>query len=214
MTRVGRRPGQTVAAVERALGLPAKKWAGSCYAIACQIVEHKLVQGVAVYGHWLGRVHPKSMFAGKLLIHHGWINLTEGGILDPTRWEFEQTAPYIFWSPTVGSEYDEGGNKFRAANIRPPPAFDEPFGREPYQFAEKDMPPATWQWMEQALKADFKKQPPHLLSCGQLFWLANLPLDALGPHAKPLFEAIKKLGSGQAAVPIDNWKRVMEGRWP
>lgn len=37
----------------------------------------------------------------------------------------------------------------------------------------------------------------------QLHWLANLPMDTLGPHALPIFKALQKLNLG-GFIPIDN----------
>ena len=49
----------TLREVERALGEPATAWVARCYEIACAIVERKLVDGVAVYGHWTGPIAPR-----------------------------------------------------------------------------------------------------------------------------------------------------------
>jgi hypothetical protein len=199
----------TIARAERVMRWPVAEWAGQCYAVASQLVTQGLVQGIAVYGHWRGKVHPKSMFARKrdLPIHHGWVSLPDGGVLDPTRWVFEHKEPYLFWSPVVPPEYDEGGNRFRLETLQPPPVFDSK-DRVGQLLRQKDLPPWTWRWIEGVLESG----PRIELSRAQCFWLANLPLEMLGPHAKPLYEALERR-QRQGLVPIDNFRCVKEGRW-
>ena len=95
----------SVSAVEAAIGIPAEKWKGRCYAIACAIVEFNLVEGTAVYGHWTGPIAATSLFANRRdlgFCHHGWIILKDGRVLDPTRWVFESVDPYIFVGEDLG----------------------------------------------------------------------------------------------------------------
>jgi len=204
------RPSLTLEKAEKVLQWPAKEWAGKCFAVASKLVECKLVDGVAVYGHFLGSIHPQSMFAGKLLVHHGWVNLTDGGLLDPTRWVFAHCAPFLYWSPTVGDDYDEGGNRWREEHVQPPPPMTD--SDKKVFFRRADLPPATQQWLAKTL-GGLTGATLFMLSMGQVFWLANLPLTVLGIHAKPLFEVLEKQGK-EVAVPIDNFRRVKEGRWP
>jgi len=98
----------TVKEIEQAIGIPADDWKGNCHAIACEVVKAGLVEGEAVYGHWRGPVAKTSMFyrenSGLGICRHGWVETADGFILDPTRWVFEDTEPYIF----IGDpEYDE-----------------------------------------------------------------------------------------------------------
>jgi hypothetical protein len=98
----------TLAECEKALGEKAEAWVARCYEISCAIVVAGLVDGEAVYGHWLGDVAPGSHFAdrGRLaFIQHGWILLKDGRVLDPTRWVFENVTPYLY----VGEEPDSWG---------------------------------------------------------------------------------------------------------
>lgn len=84
--------------IEKVAG-PVKNWPGNCYAIACAIAKAGLVDGEAVYGHWIGTVHPKSMFYSRSragFCRHGWVQLSDGRVLDATRWVFENVAPYIY----------------------------------------------------------------------------------------------------------------------
>ena len=99
----------TLAECEKALGETASAWVARCYEISCRIVAAGLVEGEAVYGHWTGDVATGSHFAdrGKRLpfVQHGWILLKDGRVLDPTRWVFENVAPYLY----IGEEPDSWG---------------------------------------------------------------------------------------------------------
>jgi hypothetical protein len=99
----------TLEQCERALGEKAKTWVARCYEISCRIVAAGLVDGTAVYGHWVGDVSPQSYFASRSrslpFVNHGWIVLNNGRVLDPTRWVFEAVPPYIY----VGEPPDPWG---------------------------------------------------------------------------------------------------------
>lgn len=96
----------TLKECEKAIGEPASTWVGRCYEIACKIVDAGLVSrkhgldGVAVYGHWLGPISPRSHFADRVrvgFVQHGWIYVEGHGIvIDPTRWVFEAKRPYLY----------------------------------------------------------------------------------------------------------------------
>lgn len=85
--------------VETAIGIQALNWRGRCYEIACKIVKTGLVDGTALYGHYAGYIDPKSYFGKRHcnpFVQHGWIMLSDGYVLDPTRWTFEHGSPYLF----------------------------------------------------------------------------------------------------------------------
>jgi hypothetical protein len=96
-----------------ALGSPPETWVGNCYAIAYQLVEAGLVEGRAVYGHYLGPIAKDSFFSEKGLavgfVPHGWVLMGDGRVLDPTRWVFENVEPYIYVGE-VGEESDPLGD--------------------------------------------------------------------------------------------------------
>lgn len=107
MTRKAK-PLPTLEQCEKAIGEKAPAWVARCYEISCAIVKAKLVDGVAVYGHWTGPVHSNSHFAnrrGLPFVAHGWIRLKDDRVLDPTRWVFEHVKPYLY----VGEEPDTFG---------------------------------------------------------------------------------------------------------
>lgn len=188
---------------EKALSLPTKKWKGNCHFIACLFVEKKLVKGRAVYGHWLGAVSPKSFFANRQKMpfqQHGWIKDGNGKIIDPTRWVFEAKQPYIFVDKNNG-EYDEGGNKFRMANIGKAPAYNK-------NEKQYNLPLTT---KARLFLSDLFSDNGliQILSFGQVFWLLNHSPASLGSHCKEIYKWAKR-NKLSALVPIDNWKAVMK----
>jgi hypothetical protein len=194
----------TLAECEQALGEPASTWTARCHEIASALVRAGVVDGRSVYGHYLGQVAAESRFARQArwgFVPHGWISLPDGRVLDPTRWTFECVEPYLYLSPTAteagAREYDEGGNRLRVQMLEPPPAFDA---------AGKafvlDLDGETRRYVH-----DFLLDGSPGVSLRQLVWLANLPLQLLADHARPLFHAIEQVGHG-AFIPTDNRERV------
>lgn len=202
----------TLADCERVVGEPAAAWAGRCFEIASTIAASGLLKGTAVYGHWLGPVDPRSHFGkkgGAPFVRHGWIVLPspDERVFDPTRWAFGTGKPALYLGKA--DHYDEGGNEWRAAMRRSPPRFDPSERR--VDVPESIMDSATWRFVEEFLGIDLE-QEAGTLSKSQLFWLANAPLVELGPHARGVYDAIERLGE-EALVPIDNFRRVKQGRW-
>lgn len=91
--------------------------------------------------------------------------------------------------------YDEGGQTLRKALLTPCP----PFSAEKGTFdldGILDMGPAVH---VRTLVENMERE----YGLMQLHWLANLPMDTLGPHALPIFKALQKLNLG-GFIPIDN----------
>lgn len=195
--------------VEKAIGIPAKQWVSRCHEIACAVVESGLVKGRAVYGMYLGPVDEDSYFNHKAPCQrHGWVKLSKGRVLDPTRWVFENLPPYIYVGP--GKDYDEGANRLRAALRQPCP---EP-GTPGFDTGQPDQK----LWVSEACAAHLKalannqgerEQLCITLPFSVLHWLCNEAVVNLEPHAREFFVAVANKGS-KAMIPIDNWLRVME----
>jgi hypothetical protein len=214
----------TIEEVEKAIDWPIEKWEGNCYGVACQIVEKGLVEGEAVYGHFLGGASEDGYWAARSehpFIRHGWILLPDGRIMDPTRWSFEAKEPYI-WIGENSGEYDRGGNKLLGmiAQRNPWPDFDED-AEKTYEF----------EWMEEVvmdledvgahlrdpLDPDIMERDPldfepyHLtLTAEQVFWIANLPLDVYKTKqsAYDVFIQIKEQQL-DGFIPIDNRNEIL-----
>ena len=101
----------SVEEVERHAG-PSSEWPTNCYAVATALFESGMLRELDLgphwraHGMWDGDVAPGSPFAGKGACMHGWVEFEAGFVVDPTRWVFEDVAPYVAVAP-IG-EYDFG----------------------------------------------------------------------------------------------------------
>ena len=119
-------------------------------------------------------------------------------IVDPTRWVFEGVEPYIY-EGLPSMEYDEGANLLRARFARPAPIFDP----------NKQMvsvPKGEARELISGLLGMSEVRAE--INTEQAFWLGNMTLQALGGHAKPVYEALSEMGM-KVFVPVDNYERVM-----
>lgn len=184
---------ETVQMWEEKLG-DSKGWVGNCYAIARQAINEGIVDGIAVYGHWLGGAAPDSYFSYKTVpfIHHGWIR-NKYVIVDPTRWVFFGNEPFIWFGPLDSPEYDEGGNLWLKMMERPCPAFDPT-----EKLIEADWPDPVYDLIGGSVG----------VTVSQAFWIGNLSLITLGELALPAYQALEQAGL-KAAIPLDNWRKVM-----
>lgn len=194
----------------RLIGVQVYKWPGNCSAIAILFVEHKLVKGRAVYGHYHGPVHPKSMFPYEQPFHrHGWVLMDDGRVLDPTRWVFEFADPYVYIGPN-NDEYDEGMNSLRTALLKRPPSPEETFSsvgehtRRKVRVHRLSITPPARERLDVLLTTG--RLPDGAYTEPQLFWIANLPYQMLEPYNKEVYDALNKMGF-QAWIPYDNWER-------
>lgn len=183
----------TVPEVEEAIGVKARQWAGECYAVSMMILNSGLVNGLDRYGHWLGPVRKGTMFYGRPIVQHGWIEVEEDGktlIVDATRWVFERRKPYIFIGEDVDGFYDIGGSKLRTALWGEPPELNENDAdithRVPEEVAE--------------LMTDLLGH--HHLTVNGVNWIANQHPKVFGSMAKQVYAAIRILDM-QALIPFD-----------
>lgn len=214
----------TVDRVVLETGRETSTWIGNCYAVSCAIIQHRLIEGEAVFGHYHGPIDRNSvLWTRSSFAQHGWIICPDGTIVDPTRWVFEAVEPYIFVadenkqlkpSPRdpkgfLGDEYDIAGSAIRRAMRPPLPEFDaESLTRIDKPFEIKD--PEAAAFVREALGN------PEFWTHEQLHWLANAPLDGpdgLEPFAKPIFEAYIDAGLS-AYIPMDHQRIVLgEGKY-
>jgi len=188
------------------------RWKGNCYCIASKIVDEGIINDScrAVYGHYLGPVSSKSYFANSRnmpFICHGWISLSNGDIIDPTRWVFEAKEPYMAFidrDDDVAEEYDEGGNEWRASTRNPPPKYRK--GDRQFPFTMKDFDKLDGRTYVLNLLGD-KREFVKEICLDQIFWLANLSLDTLGIHADTIYDYINSMGQ-KVCIPIDNWMKT------
>lgn len=179
--------------IEKQIGIPAGAWAGRCHEIASKVWASGLVpEGSKVrYGIWWGPISEGCIFRGRPFTHHGWIELPDGKIFDPTRWVFENVQPYIWVGEDKEGYYDVAGQRL-------------------YQLAP--CPPVNPEAERYSLDADQRailgKFIPGLEGddpdMEQLFWIAHLPVAHLGADAGPVYRTLAAMGL-RALVPIDSW---------
>lgn len=183
--------------------IPVRKWKGQCYGLALEFLKHKLIKGVPRYGHWTGPVEHGSMFYNTFMrmgwCHHGWVELPNKHVCDPTRWVFEDVEPYIFVGPDREQYYDVGGNKHRAANIRPVPVFDA-FHKIIQNPKNKEV---------DLFVRSFLNNPTTEITFQQGFWIANLPPSMLEPFTKQVYNWIDKI-KHPAWIPVDNRRLILK----
>jgi len=191
--------------VAKTIGMPLKRWPGNCFAIASQMVKHKIISGTAVYGHWLGPIAENSFFAPKAhlgFVQHGWVQRPDGSIVDPTRYVFEAVKPYVYEGPS--DHYDEGGNRFRMAVLGAPPKFDP--DEEQIEITKTDLPTPAWKHVERILKLDdayYEGVEPGTVTRDQLIWLARVSPNLLMQHALAVYRCLYRHDL-LAFVPLDN----------
>lgn len=184
--------------VAERIGVSLSDWPGNCYAIACKMVKSKMVKGRPAYGNYHGPIDPESRFARKTIVRHGWIERPDGMIVDPTRWVFECVEPYIYVGlPSM--EYDEGANLLRARFARPAPMFDP--NKQVIAIPEGEA-----RELMCGLLGMSEVRPA--INTEQAFWLGNMTIQALGNHAKLVYQTLEAMGL-KVFVPIDNYERAM-----
>jgi hypothetical protein len=136
-------------------------------------------------------------------IRHGWVRSKSGIVYDPTRWVFEAADPYIFRGLLKEHpEYDEGGTAARAAFRMPPPAMTGN-GEKWDTVYKPNLKPNVLAFLL-LLLGDSQG-----FNQARLYWLAGFSPEELGFACKPLYRYLEQIGK-RAAIPIDNWQRVME----
>lgn len=180
-------------------------WPGNCYAISSLCLKKGIVpkQSKLCYGHWFGPVSSRSMFSKTKtaigFVPHGWIELPDKRIFDPTRYVFESVAPYIYEGPN--DFYDMGGNMIRKENRTPCPVYDP--ADKPVVLIGNE----TVLRFIRGLLLDTRNSDT--FSITQIYWLANLSPDELVPYVKEVYSVLKA-SNMTAFIPLDNWRYHME----
>jgi hypothetical protein len=194
------------------IGRPPERWKGNCYCVSLRIVNNKIIDDDcrAVYGHYMGSVSSKSFFKNcrKMpFIRHGWILLSNGDIIDPTRWVFEAKEPYIAFidrDDDIAEEYDEGGDEWRKALETPAPPYDKKDRQFSFTVEEFDKLDGRGYVLD--LLGDKRKEVKEIC-LDQIFWLANLSRDTLGNRVREIYAYIEHVGCFEF-IPIDNREKV------
>lgn len=202
----------TVAECERTIkkpgsaeaGWPSTQWPDNCHEVARAVKAAGLIEGESRYGLYHGPIAPTSEFGGRRFSRHGWIELEDGGIFDPTRWVFEDVNPYLFLcsgdAPEV-EEYDVGASRIIGSTNSDPPEFSgESFPKKHPQFPTE---------VEDFLQSTFQTTEPCRM---QLFWLVNQSPESLGELAEPIYQAFVDVGL-KALIPMDFRQVVFGGEY-
>jgi len=184
-----------------AIDMPTDRWPGNCYAVACQMVGRGVIEGRAVYGHYLGPIARESFFAGRRgcpFVRHGWVLRPDGTICDPTRWVFAAEPPAIHFGPASEDGelvYDEGGTQW-AMMVQQTKGCPEPSGQTfP---VGNEMPADLYATIADLLDVNRFGA----LDLARLAWLANLPPACFGVQASAFYAWLRQYNL-LAAVPID-----------
>ena len=184
--------------IERRIKWPAARWAGNCYGVAVTIFKAKLVPAKSHvrYGVWHGPIDAGSQFAGRAFTHHGWIELPDGRIYDPTRFVFEGKPPYIWIGSNDQNFYDLAGQRLNKMLSSECPVARE----KPVKLTDPQR-----EILGQFLPSICERDPDF----GQLMWLGNLPPDEMNGQAKSVYTVFEKLNL-QALIPLYFRRYVLE----
>ena len=83
---------------------PLKEWARHCYSVVMRLLGTGMVEGEIITGHY---------HYGDNVCDHCWIKMPDGRVCDPTRWQFEDKEPYIYFGPET-EHYDEDSKRWDA----------------------------------------------------------------------------------------------------
>lgn len=223
----------SLAQCEEAVGESADEWVSRCFEISVKISQ-RLSIGRPVYGHWTGSIAESSLFAARRhvgWVQHGWILLPDESVLDPTRWVFENSFPYIHrsiegdWQETCvhcghtelnhDEECDACINEdSECAGFDP---IDWPYDEGGNALREMmGSKPCPEYNPDEKVEADFGEAQGYVyalvggkgFSKWQLAWVANLPLKMLAEYPVVIYNELVRLKFG-AFIPIDNRKRVL-----
>lgn len=192
--------GRSAEDIANVIGIPVSEWEGNCTVIAQAVLEAGLVpNGKLQYGIWWGKISSDTIFGGRPFTHHSWIKLPDGTIVDPTRWVFEGTEPYIFVGKNAG-EYDFGSNRLRRETMSrfPIPAY------EPGQ----DVTLPLCENTQRSIQTLFDNKDTRI-SRSQVGWLANRAFDLFNRDTtKEIYRAMVNAGY-RAFIPIDNRNEIL-----
>lgn len=190
---------------------PFEKWVFNCYGVASTILKSGVLQEIEdtfgpiklCHGMFRGEIAPNSPFK-TLLAQHGWLELEDGIVIDPTYWVFEGVEPYVRVASI--NDYDLGATDLKRRvlkNINPPE-----FGEIDAAVKWHDSDPFANDAVDNLL-GTHSHIKDGLISKQQAFWLANLPLDVLGEQAPNIYRALENMKMA-AFIPIDNREYVKD----
>lgn len=188
----------TMSEIAEVINSPLDHWAGNCYGIASRMVEHGLVKGKVVYGKFLGD-SSKGLFKDTVIPNHAWVVTPDNKIVDPTRWVFDDVAPFMFETDVKDNHYDRGSNMLKEAFRTPPPEYNEDEKTFDVNDTRIDFIMALYLANQKVVRK---------ISVSQVVWLSSLSLMTLGSNAHDIFSWIENNGM-RAFIPIDNYREII-----
>jgi hypothetical protein len=195
----------TAKQVEALISLSLWDWPGNCMGVARQLASK--IGGEVCYGNWTGPIadtfpmngrRMRSVFAGRTITHHAWIELNDA-VIDPTRWVFEGVKAYIYYGEN--DHYDFGGNELRDQLLPPPPACGES-AREDWRYPDFGN---AIDRVSELLRCEITLEDG--CSYEQLMWLANVSPKRIGLfYVREIYEALIAVDM-EVAIPIDSRNR-------
>lgn len=201
---------------EVAIGIQSHEWPARCHEIAIRLLRALDIPGIDQYGFYYGPIVEGSVFYPSTIARHGWLLLDDKRVFDPTRWAFDSpNEPYIYcvspdWSMDI--EYDFGMNRYKQANLKPPPSVGAIGGKWEEEIILKL--DGVVRDGVRVLFDDIPLQPVAVdsgvivLTRGQVMWLANYPYHLLGELSVDVYNSIVDVGM-KSAIPIDNYCAAM-----
>lgn len=187
------------------MNFPVSQWAGQCYAVSVALLDFGIIKGYARYGSYTGYIDPESMFYGDChndgVSRHGWIELEDGTIVDPTRWVFEHKDPYIYvgkndcYEPDPATCYDEYRQHEK------PPAY-----KESSKNITMSLSDGAREMMHRVLR---EKREGVSFTPDQLMWCCKANPLEYGVYRGEIYHALKAVGYRPHILEV-NWEKVME----
>lgn len=188
---------------------PPETWVGRCHEVANLMNEKLQLDLYLAYGAYWGYVDKRSKLyrKGCSVYRHGWLETYSHSpvIVDPTRWVFEASVPYIYIGPNRVQQlsngvpvYDPGNDILRQVTMTTVKTTEidaETSKLRPLTLSD----PETVEFVRSQTGLDPDKLTVHHVAA-----LANLPRKVLGHLARPIYLSIASIGL-QGFVPIDNF---------
>ena len=178
--------------IAKAVNLHVVDWIGNCSGVVRRFLRVYPIEGaIEARGLW---TKPYDWGEGERpFTQHSWIILSDGRVVDPTRWVFEGAAPYIYVGES--DHYDYGANMLHAqmGQYKPTPPNTE--GGVTVNDEDAEM-----------LRSYGVVCAGNRLHNDDIFWLSRK-----APVASnwALYEFFGRVGR-KAVIPIDNWRLLME----
>jgi len=194
--------------VAQAINVDLREWPANCYAIAKATLESGILDEYQekhgklflTYGHYHGHISPTSIFAKRPFARHGWLESTNGHVVDPTRYVFHGGEPEI-WAGSI-EDYDMSGARLRERMApSPPEVTDSDLVKLPLN------DPSSLAVFDRIMRNRNREvEKSSQIELAHLRWVVNRPVAEMGDDAPMILRTIDMIGK-PALMPVDtrNW---------